>query len=54
MDLKANVNMSLDNLYIYLNIPSFTISGTKIVHDSVGMYARDYDRYLTIVLGTTV
>ena len=54
MALKAYVNFTLDNLYIYLNIPSMKVAGTKILVDNVGMYDRDYDKLLNIILGTTV
>lgn len=54
MALKAFVNFTLDNFFVYLNIPSLQVADTKILIDNVGMYARDYDKLLNIVLGTTI
>lgn len=54
MNIKAVVNFTFDNYYAYLNIPEVAISGVSILNDKVGMYARDYDSFLSIIIQSVV
>lgn len=50
MNIVGAVNATIDNLFLYLNIPGVSITGTKISQDKVGMFARDYDLFLSILV----
>lgn len=52
MNLKTVLNITEDNYYVYVNIPEILIDDVEILNDKVGMYARDYNTLLTIVLMT--
>ena len=54
MDLTAVLNVTEDNYYVYVNIPSVVISNVEITHDKVGMYDRDYDKLLNVISSTFV
>ena len=54
MNLNAVVNFTFDNYYAYLNIPAASISGVTISNDKIGMYSRDYDTFLSIVIQSIV
>lgn len=54
MNLNAVVNASSDNYYIYLNIPYLYVSDVTIINDKVGMWARDYNMFLSSIMMTLV
>lgn len=54
MDLTAVLNVTEDNYYVYVNIPSVVISNVQILNDKIGMFDRDYDKLLNVVAGTFV
>jgi len=41
------LNATLRNFVAYLNIPSLSVSGTKVSQDKIGVFARDYDKLFT-------
>lgn len=54
MNLNAIVNLTSDNYYIYLNIPYFYVSEVEVLNDKVGMWARDYNMFLSALMMTLV
>ena len=54
MNIKTVLNFTFDNYYAYLQVPEISISGVTIKNDKVGMYARDYDTFLSIVFQSVV
>jgi hypothetical protein len=54
MDLDMIVNASMSNLYVYLNIPTIKVQDVKITHDKVGLYDRNYDDLLNILMGQII
>lgn len=54
MNIVAVVNASLDNYYVYLNIPTISAENVAVLNDKVGMYQRDYNRLLSILLMAAV
>lgn len=54
MNLNAVVNVSSDNYYIYLNIPYLYVSNVEVINDKVGMWARDYNMFLSAIIMTLV
>jgi len=51
MNINAILNVTEDNYYVYVHIPSIYISNTKIVNDKVGMLGRNYDELLSLFMG---
>jgi hypothetical protein len=54
MDLDMVVNASMSNLYVYLNVPSIKVQNVKITQDKVGLYDRNYDDLLNILMGQII
>ncbi len=54
MNLNAIVNVTSDNYYIYLNIPYLYVSNVEVLNDKVGMWARDYNMFLSALIMTLV
>jgi hypothetical protein len=54
MNLVADLNVSSDNYYIYINLPYFVVSNVTITNDKVGMYHRDYNKLISAILMTLV
>lgn len=54
MNLNMVLNMSMSNLYVYVNIPTFAISNVVVVKDKVGLFARDYNSLLNIIMNQII
>jgi len=54
MNFESVVNATEDNYYIYLNIPELIVKNVTVIHDKVGIFARDYSTLLNIVAMTAI
>lgn len=52
MDLNAVLHVYEEDYYVYVNIPSVFIDDVQIMNDKVGMFARDYNTLMTIIMMT--
>lgn len=52
MDLNVVLNVTEDNYYVYLNIPTIFIDNVQKMNDKVGMYARDYNTLMSVLVMT--
>lgn len=50
MNLKAVLNASLDNYYIYLNVPEIHVFDVQLINDHVGMFSRDYNTLISMIM----
>jgi hypothetical protein len=50
MDLKAVVNVSLDNYFINLHVPEVEVVNVQKVQDKVGMFKRDYQMLISLLM----
>lgn len=44
----------MDDFYTYLHIVDAKVWDTKITHDKVGMFDRNYDEFLSVIIDTAV
>ena len=52
MNIAGVINASIDNFYFYLHIPEIKVFNVKLSNDHVGMFARDYDLFLQMIVQT--
>ena len=54
MTVQATVNFTFDSFFLNLNIPELVIGGVTIAHDKIGMYDRDYNTFISMLVQTEV
>jgi hypothetical protein len=54
MKVEALVNATMDNFYTYLKIVEAKVWDTRVTHDTIGMFDRNYDEFLSVIVDTAV
>lgn len=54
MKVQGAVNAKIENFYVLMNVKEAKITGTKLIVNKIGMYDRDYDDFLQLIVDTYV